>query len=252
MSNRYLTISDYISKTTSPFIDMASPVLVDVPAFLKDELFQQEFTKYMFLHHGSRHISFELIEDEGSYSVLPGWITWLYATHKYTLEGLWGSTQMDYNPIENYRMVETSKDTNSGEDVTTRHAGRQESTQEMGNREDSATSGKRTVTTEHDVSPESRTDYTAESRDITDTNSVTDTQNIGRQTNTLIEGERDDRDTLEHGHVLDRKLERSGNIGVTTSQQMIQSERDIVMFSIFKTVANLIIRSICSLVSTEF
>lgn len=36
----------------------------------------------------------------------------------------------------------------------------------------------------------------------------------------------------------DRRLTRSGNIGVTTSQQMLQSERDIWLWDFFKTVYN--------------
>ena len=41
------------------------------------------------------------------------------------------------------------------------------------------------------------------------------------------------------------KLARSGNIGVTTSQQMLESERDIAMFNFIGIVAHDIIKSIC-------
>ena len=41
------------------------------------------------------------------------------------------------------------------------------------------------------------------------------------------------------------KLTRSGNIGVTTSQQMLESERDIAMFNFIGIVAHDIIKSIC-------
>lgn len=41
------------------------------------------------------------------------------------------------------------------------------------------------------------------------------------------------------------KLTRSGNVGVTTSQQMIESERDIAMFNFIGIVAHDIIKSIC-------
>ena len=39
-------------------------------------------------------------------------------------------------------------------------------------------------------------------------------------------------DTIEH----DTTLTRSGNIGVTTSQQMIESERKLWDYNIFKTI----------------
>ena len=41
------------------------------------------------------------------------------------------------------------------------------------------------------------------------------------------------------------KFTRSGNIGVTTSQQMLESERDIAMFNFIAIVAHDIIKSIC-------
>ena len=41
------------------------------------------------------------------------------------------------------------------------------------------------------------------------------------------------------------KLTRSGNIGVTTSQQMLESERDIALFNFIGIVAHDIIKSIC-------
>lgn len=41
------------------------------------------------------------------------------------------------------------------------------------------------------------------------------------------------------------KFTRSGNIGVTTSQQMLESERDIAMFNFIGIVAHDIIKSIC-------
>ena len=41
------------------------------------------------------------------------------------------------------------------------------------------------------------------------------------------------------------KFTRSGNVGVTTSQQMLESERDIAMFNFIGIVAHDIIKSIC-------
>ena len=41
------------------------------------------------------------------------------------------------------------------------------------------------------------------------------------------------------------KFTRSGNVGVTTSQQMLESERDIAMFNFIGIVAHDIIKSVC-------
>lgn len=51
--------------------------------------------------------------------------------------------------------------------------------------------------------------------------------------------------TDESKETTNHKLTRSGNIGVTTSQQMLESERDIAMFNFIGIVAHDIIKSIC-------
>lgn len=61
---------------------------------------------------------------------------------------------------------------------------------------------------------------------ITNANSGTDQTTRGSHTDTRTEGEREDAET--------RELTRSGNIGVTTSQQMIQAEREVADFSFLK------------------
>ena len=52
-------------------------------------------------------------------------------------------------------------------------------------------------------------------------------------------------EVINNTNVLEHTLTRSGNIGVTTSQQMLQSERDIanfsVIFSYLEEIANYIL-----------
>lgn len=51
--------------------------------------------------------------------------------------------------------------------------------------------------------------------------------------------------TDESSGTTTHKFTRSGNVGVTTSQQMLESERDIAMFNFIGIVAHDIIKSIC-------
>lgn len=51
--------------------------------------------------------------------------------------------------------------------------------------------------------------------------------------------------TDESSGTTTHKFTRSGNIGVTTSQQMLESERDIALFNFIGIVAHDIIKSIC-------
>lgn len=111
---------------------------------------------------------------------------------EYELNGLYASTQLDYNPISNYDMTESSRD----EDRAT-------------------TSGDST---------ESSTAF-----DSTTQKETGKTVSSGTANNTNI-----------------HTLQRSGNIGVTTSQQMIDQERGILTFDFVQYVADLINENFCA------
>lgn len=111
---------------------------------------------------------------------------------EYELNGLYASTQFEYDPISNYDMTESSRD----EDRAT-------------------TSGDST---------ESSTSF-----DSTTQKDVGKTVSSGTANNTNI-----------------HQLERSGNIGVTTTQQMIEQERGVLTFDFIQYVADLINNNFCA------
>ena len=61
-------------------------------------------------------------------------------------------------------------------------------------------------------------------------------ENISERSNSYTD---DSTSTTKH------EFKRTGNIGVTTSQQMLESERNIAMFNFIGIVAHDIIKSIC-------
>lgn len=116
---------------------------------------------------------------------------------------------------------------------------------------------------------ELNTDTFENRRNITDTETITspyidtttkrDTTTGGARENSYTTSTTD---SLQHGMTHDisarsnlytdesrgtttHKFTRSGNVGVTTSQQMLESERDIAMFNFIGIVAHDIIKSIC-------
>lgn len=104
----------------------------------------------------------------------------------------------EYNPINNYDMTEdgSDSDTHSGTDTTTHTA----------------------------------TEYTQTTTDdVTGFDSTGDGVQANKSTSDVRQGTKPGEDSTEYGHVISREhsLSRSGNIGVTTSQQMIQSELDL-------------------------
>lgn len=72
---------------------------------------------------------------------------------------------------------------------------------------------------------------------ITDANSGTDQVTRAARTDTRTEGEREDART--------HTLTRSGNIGVTTSQQMIEAERAVAEFSFLSVLTADLVNSFC-------
>lgn len=116
---------------------------------------------------------------------------------------------------------------------------------------------------------ELNTDSFKDRRNVTDTETIISPHTDTTTTRgTITGGARNNSyttittDALQHGMVHDisarsnlytdeskgtntHKLTRSGNIGVTTNQQMLESERDIAMFNFIGIVAHDIIKSIC-------
>lgn len=127
-------------------------------------------------------------------------------------EKLAKTLDLEYNPIENYDRYEDSKHstTHSGQDKT-------ENTGEV-------TASPNTVT---------EGDYygfnlTQGSRPVDKTTVTGSDQTDTNSTSTMTHGHQEALTVDSHIH---------GNIGVTTSQQMIQSEKELADFSIYYTIA---------------
>ena len=187
-------------------------------------------------------------------------ITDYYESYKYKYDGLQASEKFEYNPIENYRMTETEETTREPDlqNETTYNTTDKISynTNNTINHTDTTT----TTTSKPKVSIQTGTTTTNKvtAFDVdtfaNDTHSDTqqtitpllnngegDTQtekliNDTPETNTKTgfdENKKTGKDTTtETGtDTTNRELTRAGNIGVTTSQQMIESERKLRDFS---------------------
>lgn len=142
---------------------------------------------------------------------------------------LYDTTVLEYNPIENYDRMEDWTDT-----------------------DDETTSSAR--------------DNTIIS---TSTNEIMNSVNITDQNTAFNAGLADhakqitDGDTTENGSITNSEKENvndgrtrkntktgraHGNIGVTTSQQMIQSERDLVVFNLYDVIAESFIENFCLMI----
>lgn len=130
---------------------------------------------------------------------------------------------LEYNPIENYDRKEDIEEK--------RTTGRTSSSLASGtNGETNAEERSENQTSLHDVSAENASDYQADSKD-TVTGGVTSSYRRDIDTSSEISGQENVTDTFTHSN------RTHGNIGVTTSQQMIQAERDLVRYSLIEEIA---------------
>ena len=134
----------------------------------------------------------------------------------YELNGLYKSTQLEYNPIENYNGTE-EETTSYGSQTINSKVGAVETNGSNTYAPFEAENTEKVATFDsvENVGSMSATQKLKQS--YTDTNNYS----AGEQNNSQDIGAKEDK----------RTLTRKGNIGVTTSQQMIVSERKVLLFT---------------------
>lgn len=170
---------------------------------------------------------------------------------------LYDTTVLEYNPIENYDRMEDWTDT---DDETTTSArdntinSTDKSTLNKTNTVKSTSTNEImnnvNVTDQNTAFNAGLADHSKQitDGDTTENGTITNTEtgkDINEQTgktteNENINGGRNGRHT--------RTGRTHGNIGVTTSQQMIQSERDLVVFNLYDVIAESFIENFCLMV----
>lgn len=144
-----------------------------------------------------------------------------------TWEKLLATTMLDYNPIWNFDRTEEYTD-------KTDHSSTGTNSVKSADSGTSTVSGniERTEASEQKVSaenvssyqPDNRTDNTIGEKTSQTTDTSANTEDTGKSTV-------DEKTKFEHSARL------YGNIGVTTTQQMIEAERDVVRYSVIEEIA---------------
>jgi hypothetical protein len=145
-------------------------------------------------------------------------------TYQTKYNKLLATEKLEYNPIENYSMTENGTDVRTPDLVSNTTA----SGTSSGNATDISTNTSAVTTYDNTA------DFINQNKGTADTTNTTSTENssTGKTTTTGTEK-------------TTHEFKRSGNIGVTTSQQMIQSEREIADFSALSQFVNDIANLIC-------
>lgn len=259
-----MTLRTYLTETINPILNSRNPAYFDVPEFIKENQFIRNLENYMKYERGGYEIlpRFTLLTIPDN-TLTSYECTTLLAANAYMLNTLYATTQQEYNPIDNYNMTEVEEIKNSGVDSAQQTAGERTHKENMGNTHETLTSGTRDdvttygntqTTTINSVSPENNNTFYNDRKSVDTGEQHTDTLKKGAETderradsviNTFTDDSYTDESSLTHGHNINRKLTRKGNIGVTTTQQMLTSERELAYFNIYKVISDLIVAHIC-------
>lgn len=174
---------------------------------------------------------------------------------KYTIDKLYATLSLEYNPIENYDRHENWTDTRTPDLNTDRTSGKQ--TDFQGGHTTTFSGGETETRQPHDierkVSADNTGDYFPSEKTIEDEDSRTTTYNNRSDTDTY-NNRRDVEAGLENEQLTGTDENAHvgrvhGNIGVTTSQQMVLSEReDVSYYNFIDDVARLYGEKLCIMI----
>lgn len=159
--------------------------------------------------------------------------------HYRTFEKWIAALNIEYNPLENYDRQEDWTDTG---DENTKTKFTDDTTTETDSSTTSEGSSNQNGNTEDLVSAYDSNSYQESEKHVIDTDEdhtdeVTSNTKLTNDSTQNTEGEKD---------TIDKHTGRiHGNIGVTTSQQMLQSELDIARFNIIQEITNLFMTELC-------
>lgn len=158
-------------------------------------------------------------------------VTHWFIAKQWTIQHLINIIEAEYSPIENYNRVEDSSIKLSGKDTLTMAGGNKETHSGTDTESHSGTD-----TTTNSISAENSSGWSNDTK-----SELGHGESVGMLHGHVITEEYDKRsDTTEYGKIDTRKGSIHGNIGVTTNQQMIEQELELLRhFDIYGYIAEL-------------
>ena len=203
-----MTIGEYYNNNTSLFSLQSKALFTWLPDItdILDKCIKDKFSKRELYLLDSTAIQEEVYIE-------------LYI-NQYRYDKLYNTTVLEYSPIENYDRTEST----STEKTNTMTHGDQTETVETSTGEQT-----NTTTGQNKISP-----FDTPNLINTDGSDITDTEGARNDSSTLARNSYNDTDN--GNETVTSRIH--GNIGVTTSQQMLMSEREVSNFSLIKIIAN--------------
>lgn len=211
-----MTLNEFYKKNLS-----TTGLIPNIPAFAAYEVLERYFQHHEVFDAGALLKDGNLVMASDDYTIVFNTINAIVhqlAPYKWTK--LLETLTLDYNPIWN---VDGTTTTVYGEHITTDANGQRHTVVNNGNRHNDNV----LYTVPYDTSTEHKTgrdeSITAASTDSTTTDAVTDTNTSGSHTDTVT---------------------RQGNQGITSTQTLINQEREVVNFNLYRVILSDIIEAI--------
>ncbi len=151
-------------------------------------------------------------------------------------ERLYKTTLLEYNPIENYdRMEEWTEAEDTKKNTEADATGTSTTDTDGKSTRQSNTDG--VINDQKYVSAYNETDFTPTERDNNTQNEKNESEQKDVGTVAVKTSAENTTDETGNRNLL-RKGRAHGNIGVTTSQQMIEAERDVALYNIIDVIIN--------------
>ena len=168
----------------------------------------------------------------------------IYISKEYEYKKLFETLSLEYNPIDNYSMEEIESNQNTTEQNGSNKIGEQNTINNYGARNITENNGEQTSINTKKVAPFDSEEFKNNEQENISVNQFTKSSISNGYADNITNGERSDTHTLTETEQNARTLTRKGNIGVTTSQQMIMSEREVANFEFMRIVAKDIVNNI--------
>ena len=157
---------------------------------------------------------------------------------------LYDTTVIEYNPIFNYDRTEEWSENEQMLDKRTL-AGTERETSTDNSSGEIRSSG--TVQSELNVSGYNESSYVPREQTIETPDTLTSNTS---ETDRIVSIDKNDTENMDRKRDNIRTGRAFGNIGVTTTQQMIQQERETVLFNMYKVITDSFIERFCLMIYT--
>ena len=194
-------------------------------------------------------------KDNSTLTIIRNLVDAVLTDKKYEIDTLYNTTILEYNPIENYNSTEKETTAISGSEIDTKSGS--EIHARTGNDSTTYTGGTTTTptgstsVTRKETAFNEPSDLATSSQDVTSYEGMSTSEVFNNRADTVTHDTTDTStfNNLKNEHTFnnrknERTFERKGNIGVTTSQQMLEQERNIALFSVWQHIANIVQESI--------